>query len=142
MTYLTGTDHDKSGSPDLVWRFPIAFQIVFALIVCLGMIWLPESPRWLLTRERYEEGETVIAALRGLEINDKETQLQKTIIMDSIRASGYGGKKTTPFKALFTGGRTQHFRRMMLGMSSQIMQQVGGCNAVRFSIFLSRFCSG
>ncbi|KAL9064829.1 MAG: hypothetical protein Q9161_008613, partial [Pseudevernia consocians] len=118
------------GSPDLSWRFPIAFQIVFALILVLGMIWLPESPRWLLTRERYEEGETVIAALRGLERDDKETQLQKQIIMDSIRASGYAGRKGTPLKAVFSGGKTQHFRRMMLGVSSQFMQQVGGCNAV------------
>ena len=96
------------------------------------MIWLPESPRWLLTRDRFEEGEIVIAALRGLEIDDMETQLQKTIILDSIRASGYAGRKGTPFKALFTGGKTQHFRRMMLGVSSQFMQQVGGCNAVSF----------
>ena len=118
------------GSPDLSWRFPIAFQIVFGLIVCIGMIWLPESPRWLLTRERYEEGETVIAALRGLERDDHETQLQKTIIMESIRASGYANRKGTPIKALFTGGKTQHFQRMMLGVSSQFMQQVGGCNAV------------
>ena len=118
------------GSADLSWRFPIAFQIVFALIVAIGMIFLPESPRWLLTRERYDEGETVIAALRGLEINDKETQLQKRIILDSIRASGYAGRKGTPLKAVFTGGKTQHFRRMMLGVSSQFMQQVGGCNAV------------
>lgn len=118
------------GSADLSWRFPIAFQTVFALILVLGMIWLPESPRWLLTRERYDEGETVIAALRGLERDDKETQLQKRIIMDSIRASGYAGRKGTPFKAVFTGGKTQHFRRMMLGVSSQFMQQVGGCNAV------------
>lgn len=105
------------------------------------MIWLPESPRWLLTRDRFEEGETVIAALRGLEINDKETQLQKTIILDSIRASGYAGRKGTPFKALFTGGKTQHFRRMMLGVSSQFMQQVGGCNAVSLPIFSISFNS-
>ncbi len=118
------------GPPDLTWRFPISFQCVFALVVIIGMIWLPESPRWLLTRERYEEGEAVIAALRGLERTDKETQLQKTIIMDSIRASGYGARKGTPFRALFTNGKTQHFRRMMLGVSSQFMQQVGGCNAV------------
>lgn len=94
------------------------------------MIWLPESPRWLLTRERFEEGEIVIAALRGLELDDKETQLQKTIILDSIKASGYGNSKRTPMKALFTNGKTQHFRRMLLGVSSQFMQQVGGCNAV------------
>lgn len=118
------------GSADLSWRFPIAFQIVFALVLCLGMIWLPESPRWLLTRGRLEEGSAVIAALRGLEIDDRDTQLQKTIILDSIKASGYAGRKGTPLKAVFTGGRTQHFRRMMLGVSSQLMQQVGGCNAV------------
>jgi MFS family permease len=117
------------GSPDLTWRFPIAFQCIFALTVCIGMIWLPESPRWLMTRDRLEEGEAVIAALRGLEISDHETQLQKAIIMDSIRASGHHGGNT-PFRVLFTGGKTQHFRRMMLGASSQLMQQVGGCNAV------------
>ena len=74
------------------------------------MIWLPESPRWLLTRERYEEGETVIAALRGLEINDRDTQIQKAIIMDSIKASGYAGRKGTPLKAVFTGGKSKYFR--------------------------------
>jgi sugar porter (SP) family MFS transporter len=118
------------GPPDLTWRFPIAFQIVFALVVSIGMIWLPESPRWLLTRGRDAEGETVIAALRGLERDGKETQLQKAIILDSIRASGYAGRKGTPLRAVFTNGKTQHFRRMMLGVSSQFMQQVGGCNAV------------
>ena len=120
----------SSGSADLSWRFPISFQIVFALVLIIPMYWLPESPRWLLTRERYAEGEAVIAALRGLELDDKETQLQKQIIMDSIKASGYAGRKGTPLKAVFTGGKTQHFRRMMLGVSSQFMQQVGGCNAV------------
>ena len=77
----------------------------------------------------YEEGENVIAALRGLEIDDRDTQLQKTIIIDSIRASGIVGSNT-PFSALFSGGKTQHLRRMMLGVSSQFMQQIGGCNAV------------
>lgn len=31
---------------------------------------------------------------------------------------------------LFTNGKTQHFRRAMVGASSQFFQQVGGCNAV------------
>ncbi|KAI9849781.1 MAG: hypothetical protein M1838_006247 [Thelocarpon superellum] len=117
------------GSPDLTWRFPISFQILFALILVIPTFWLPESPRWLLTHDRHVEGERVIAALRGLEVHDKETQLQKNIIMDSIKASGLAAGNT-PFSALFTNGKTQHFRRMMLGASSQFMQQIGGCNAV------------
>ncbi|KAI1803535.1 general substrate transporter [Daldinia bambusicola] len=118
------------GSEDLSWRFPIAFQIIFGLFVCVSMIFLPESPRWLLTHERYEDAEHVISALRGYQIGSEETHTERDIILDSIRASGFSGQKSTPVKALFTGGKTQHFRRMLLGSSSQLMQQIGGCNAV------------
>ncbi|KAL1963260.1 hypothetical protein VTN77DRAFT_8585 [Rasamsonia byssochlamydoides] len=117
------------GPDDLTWRFPIAFQIFFGLIIVAGMVFLPESPRWLFMRERYEEGESVIAALLAKQVTDHEVQLQKNLVLDSIRASGQGGK-STPMSAVFTGGKTQHFRRMMLGVSSQFMQQIGGCNAV------------
>ncbi|KAI1759029.1 general substrate transporter [Hypoxylon sp. FL1150] len=124
-------DYGASYGPEgLTWRFPIAFQIVFGLVLCISMIFLPESPRWLLTHERYEDAEQVISALRGFELGSAETQTERDIILDSIRASGITGKKSTPVKALFTGGKTQHFRRMLLGSSSQLMQQVGGCNAV------------
>lgn len=74
------------GSPDLTWRFPIAFQIVFGLLIIVGMFFLPESPRWLFIQERYEEGETIIAALAAQEISHPDVQLQKNIILDSIRA--------------------------------------------------------
>lgn len=117
------------GPDDLTWRFPIAFQIFFGLVIVIGMIFLPESPRWLCMRERYEEGENVIASLMGKEVSSHEVQLQKSIVLDSIRASGQGGE-STPLSAVFTGGKTQHFRRMLLGASSQFMQQIGGCNAV------------
>ncbi|KAK8076084.1 general substrate transporter [Apiospora phragmitis] len=110
---------------DFIWRFPIAFQIVFGLALS-GAI----PPRWLLTHERYEEAEVVISALRGYELGSEETAMERDVILDSIRASGFSGQKSTPIKALFTNGKTQHFRRMLLGASSQLMQQVGGCNAV------------
>ena len=74
------------GSPDLTWRFPIAFQIVFGLIIIAGMFVLPESPRWLFIRERYDEGEYVIAALTAKEPSHPDVQLQRNIILDSIRA--------------------------------------------------------
>jgi hypothetical protein len=94
------------------------------------MVWLPESPRWLLTHDRHEEAERVIAAIRGYEIDSDETRAERDRVVDSIRASGFAAQKSTPVKALFTGGKTQHFRRMLLGSGSQFMQQVGGCNAV------------
>lgn len=116
------------GPDDFTWRFPIAFQCVFAFIVIVMMIQLPESPRWLLTHHREEEAATILAGLNGLRRDDPEVVLQMDVIKDAVRKSGGGGK--VPTKELFTNGKSQHFRRMILGGSSQFMQQLSGCNAV------------
>lgn len=113
---------------DVVWRFPIAFQILFAIIMIVGMLFLPESPRWLLSRDRDEEGTRVIAALAGEDLDSSIVQIEKRVILDSMAAAEVGNK--SGYSDLFTGGKTQHFRRMLIGASSQLMQQIGGCNAV------------
>lgn len=74
------------GPPDLVWRFPIAFQIVFGIIIIVGMGFLPDSPRYLISKGKIHEGEYVLAALAGKEIDDHETQLQKQLVIESIEA--------------------------------------------------------
>jgi len=116
------------GPEDFTWRFPIAFQCVFALIVIVMMLNLPESPRWHLSHHRDEEAATILASLNGLTRDDPEVIVQMNVIKDALRAAGGGGK--VPTKSLFTNGKTQHFRRMLLGGSSQFMQQLSGCNAV------------
>lgn len=123
------TDYGCSyGSQDLSWRFPITFQCLFGLVVAIAMVGLPESPRWLLTKDRHEEAIKVIAALRGHTVDAEETRMEVAVIIDSIRASGHVG--STSYRDLLTGGKTQHFRRCLLGASAQLFQQIGGCNAV------------
>jgi len=117
------------GPDPFTWRFPIAFQCVFAFIVIILNTRLPESPRWLLTKDRIEEATEVMAALEGKPIEDEEVKFSVQVIVDSIRAAGHNGGNT-PISAIFTGGKTQHFRRMILGAGGQCMQQLSGCNAV------------
>lgn len=74
------------GPDDLVWRFPIAFQCFFCISITVGMYFLPDSPRWLFLRGKYDEGERVIAALGGVEPSDKLVQVEKATILDSLRA--------------------------------------------------------
>ena len=50
----------------IAWRFPIAFQIFFALIILGTVMNLPESPRWLMFKGREDEAKSVLAALSGL----------------------------------------------------------------------------
>ena len=70
----------------------------------------------------------MLAALGGTEIDSPETQLQKQLVIESIEAAGVA--EGAGYSDLLTGGRTQHFRRMLIGSSSQIAQQLSGCNAV------------
>ncbi|EDU47505.1 Sugar transporter STL1 [Pyrenophora tritici-repentis] len=116
------------GPDDFTWRFPIAFQCIFAIIVIIMMISLPESPRWLLNHHHEDEAATVLAGLNGVPRDDPEVLIQMQIIRDAVNASGGGGK--VPTKALLTNGKSQHLRRAILGASSQFMQQLSGCNAV------------
>ena len=74
------------GPQDLVWRFPIAFQVVFGVFIIVGMYYLPESPRFLIAKDRVGDGEEVLAALGGMEIDDPMTQTQKNLVIDSVRA--------------------------------------------------------
>ncbi|KAF5555418.1 HXT2-hexose facilitator of moderately low affinity for glucose [Fusarium phyllophilum] len=50
------------------YRFPIGFQLIFPLILFLGIIWLPESPRWLLRRGHHDKA---MRSLRLLHHVDK-----------------------------------------------------------------------
>lgn len=115
---------------DLVWRFPIAFQLVFAAFIVGGLYMLPESPRWLLAKDRHDEGTAVIASLNDEEETSEAVQLERRVILESIAAAGETGAHKKSIKDLATNGKTQHLRRCLIGASSQIMQQIGGCNAV------------
>lgn len=52
-------------SGSIAWRFPLAFQIVFTLIIYILCPFLPDSPRLLIRKGKYDEAKEVIAALQG-----------------------------------------------------------------------------
>ncbi|KIY64148.1 general substrate transporter [Cylindrobasidium torrendii FP15055 ss-10] len=107
------------------WRLPIGLQILFAVVLFGGIMFLPESPRYLLSTGQYEEGEHVVAALSAATVAAEETQLQKRVIVEALESIG-----ELQIKHVFTGGPSQHLRRTLVGASSQLFQQIGGCNAV------------
>jgi MFS family permease len=45
------------------WRFPLAFQVVFPIILLCGSSLIPYSPRWLLSKGRRQQAFEIVKRL-------------------------------------------------------------------------------
>jgi len=71
QSYFTNygiSKHVKTGYG--VWQIPFGVQLVFGGIMCIGLIFCKESPRWLASKGRNDEALTNLAYLRKLPPTD------------------------------------------------------------------------
>lgn len=50
---------------DTAWRIPVWCQMITSGIVVLFVLWLPESPRWLVAQDRHDDAIKVLADYHG-----------------------------------------------------------------------------
>ncbi|KAL2010780.1 hypothetical protein VTN00DRAFT_6587 [Thermoascus crustaceus] len=110
------------------WRGPVGIQLIPAVIVVCFIMFLPESPRWLVKHGMTAEATYNLSKLRGLP-EDHPLVIEER---DSIVASFEAQKSAAPFsyKELFQNGKTQTFRRVCLAFFIQAAQQLSGINLV------------
>ncbi|EXJ74455.1 uncharacterized protein A1O5_02751 [Cladophialophora psammophila CBS 110553] len=120
----------------VVWRFPIgtadfvtAFQAVFAIVTIVSLPWLPESPRWLYSKNRIEEADIVMSALKGLPIEHEVVQAERSEILAAIALEDHFGEYS--LKTIFYDRSGQKIPfRMALVFIIQMIQQLPGVNIV------------
>jgi len=118
-----GTSFTESS---LQWRFPLAFQAVFAILLVLQVIGLPETPRWLTKNDRHEEAREVLAAINGCGLDDELVLSSLIDIENSVQEDAQGEGVT--WHDFFAHGKLQNWRRMLLIVMIEIMQQFTGSN--------------
>ncbi|KAJ7903488.1 general substrate transporter [Mycena olivaceomarginata] len=74
-----GTNYIGGNGPtqkEAAWRLPLALQIVPALILGVGILFMPFSPRWLVNQGRNDEALSVLSYARGLPEDSDLVQIE------------------------------------------------------------------
>ncbi|KAL9126097.1 MAG: hypothetical protein Q9217_004797 [Psora testacea] len=102
------------------WRFPLGIQMIYIIIILTLVPMLPESPRWLLARNRDAEAKAVLEILSEDDVEEEFKSIRESVRQEqAVQVS---------WAKIFKGG--QATRRMLLGMLLQICQQLTGINVL------------
>lgn len=138
----SGLSFIDGGKSAFRWRFPIAFQLIF-LIVLLTAVWFfPESPRWLVKANREQEARYILGRLRGSSGEDAiraEAEFQD--IQSIVEMENTVGHNYSYLGMLFDykPGKLHLGRRVQLVAWLQIMQEwvgIAGVTVCRVFNFL------
>ncbi|OAL47687.1 sugar carrier protein A [Pyrenochaeta sp. DS3sAY3a] len=110
------------------WRFPLAFQCLPCLIILCGMMFFPESPRYLVETDRAEEALRVLRKLHYDGTNDDwiESEFAEIkLTIDAERAITAPG-----WKVMFTVPTWR--KRLMHATLVQVFTQMTGINVIGY----------
>ncbi|MCP4310496.1 MAG: sugar porter family MFS transporter [Bacteroidetes bacterium] len=111
------------------WRPMLWVGVIPALILFIGMFFLPETPRWLMSKGREEEARKILDKIEDAEIIDSSISVMKSdIAIDASKAS---------WKELF---KPWLRNALIIAMGIMFFQQFVGINTVIYyspKIFLA-----
>ncbi|KAH7319246.1 MFS sugar transporter-like protein [Rhexocercosporidium sp. MPI-PUGE-AT-0058] len=109
------------------FRIPLAMQFIWAGVLLLGLILLPETPRYLIKRNLHAEAASSLSRLRRLDITHPALIEELAEIQANHEYELSLGPST--YRDVFFG--SPHLgRRLVTGCGLQILQQLSGCNFI------------
>lgn len=110
------------------WLIPFAVQLIPAGALLFGSLMLKETPRWLFTKGRIEEGIANLCWIRNLKAGDTYIIEEITMMEQQIHDLPQGF--FLPIKEAFQDPKIRW--RLFLGHSLFILQNFAGVNAINY----------
>ncbi|KAL4886807.1 general substrate transporter [Aspergillus karnatakaensis] len=107
------------------YRIPVAVQFAWAIILVVGMIILPETPRFLIKQNKHEAATKALARLRRLDVNDPALVEEISEIQANHEYELSVGKAS--YLEIFRGSIG---KRLATGCAVQALQQLAGVNFI------------
>ncbi|PQE16284.1 sugar transporter protein [Rutstroemia sp. NJR-2017a WRK4] len=111
------------------WRFPLAFQALFGVILLVGILALPESPKWLLKKDKDDLAIEILCRLQKCEPNDP---VIKEEVRELKRVTAITKNQKLTLKEFYGAGPEMNRWRVTIAYTSQLFQQIGGTNLVTY----------
>ncbi|KKI88421.1 major facilitator transporter [Bacillus sp. SA1-12] len=108
---------------DHVWRYMLAIASLPAIFLFFGMLRVPESPRWLVSKGKNRDALSVLLKIR----EEKQAQSELNEIEETLAKEA--GTKQATYKDL----SVPWIRRiLLLGIGIAVVQQVTGVNSIMY----------
>ena len=102
------------------WRWMLAVMAIPAFLFFLALFFVPESPRWLVQKDRVHEAAELLSKISGKEEAEKEMKAIKESLAVE-KAGSYGDLWQPKMKRL-----------MLIGIVLAIFQQITGINTIMY----------
>lgn len=108
------------------WRIPVGISFFWAIVLGLGILLFPETPRHEFRHGAVDSATKSIAKFYGISPRHKVVKKQLEEMQEKLRIEQGGGNHS--FWEVFTGPRMLY--RTLLGMTIQMLQQMTGTPSV------------
>jgi len=112
------------GEHESVWRYMLAVAAIPAIALFVGMLGVPESPRWLVSKGRDEEAGKVLETIRPFDRAQAELADVEHVTQEEREAQVTGWRGVLANKWLF--------RILLVGIGLAVAQQLTGINSIMY----------
>ena len=111
------------------WRMPFAVQVIPGVLFVLFMLPQPESPRWLVEQQRYDDAAKSLAYATRCSVDDPAV----VEILEEIKGDLAGKQKTSTWKQFRMMGESRTTAlRSFIPSFLMLCQQWTGTNAINY----------